>query len=62
MQFFKVNCFKTVGNATEPEVHYVTATAESDAIAAVVSDALSDGASCADWQVIPIQPDVMVGN
>lgn len=62
MQFFKVNCFKTVGNATEPEVHYVTATAESDAIAAIVADASATGNSCSGWQVIPLQANVMVGN
>ena len=62
MQFFKVNCNRTVGNAPSPHVHYVTASAESDAIAAVVADAQAVGDNCADWQVIPIQADVMVGN
>lgn len=62
MQFFKVNCFRTVGSSANPDVHYVTASAESDAIAAVVADASNDGYSCSDWQVIPIQSDVMVGS
>lgn len=62
MQFFKVNCNRTVGNAKSQHTHFVTATAESDAIAAVVSDAQSEGDSCADWQVIPIQSEVLVGS
>ena len=62
MQFFKVNCIRTVGNAPSPYMHFVAATAEADAIAAVVAAAQAAGDTCADWQVVPIQPDVMVGN
>jgi hypothetical protein len=62
MQFFKINCLKVMGNAVNNDTHYVVATSEADAIAAIMSDAMSKGYDCTNQQVIPIQSDVMVGS
>lgn len=62
MQFYKVNCNKTLGNSTNPDVYYVAATTETDAAAAVLADAAAEGHVCSDFQAIPIQETVIVGN
>jgi hypothetical protein len=60
--FYKVNCYMQAGSVLTPHSHFVVASSDDEAIAAVMADVQASGAECFYPQLIPMQTDVIVGS